>query len=111
MNDLKRRENWQEKVSHLKRLTGWEQDECETFIKLVDRYLDTCGYFYHDFNIHGFPTKPDEIKYAERDFGTWLMDMALQYNMEQGVEYECNFVRDRREHELVDGHMYIDIGQ
>ena len=92
-----RKETYQEKLNHLKGLSGLEENECVDFIDFVYKYLDGCGYFEKDFNIHSFPRPDNWIKYIDRDFGTWLLDMALQYNMEQGIEYDCKFIKDRNE--------------
>ena len=95
-----RKETYQEKLDHLKRLSSLEEHECVDFIDFVYKYLNSCGYFEADYNIHGFPEpkelQPYKILYRDRDFGKWLLDMALQYNMEQGMEYDCKFIRDRR---------------
>lgn len=93
----RRTETYNEKVEHLKRLSGWDDARANQFIDMVAEYLDRCGYFMGDFNIHNLPTPKDWIKYSDRDFGTWLLDMALQYNMEQGLEYECKLIDDRNE--------------
>ena len=37
----------------------------------------------------------NNVKYSNKDFGTLLMDMALQYNMEQGIEYKCTLVDNK----------------
>ena len=92
-----RKEDYTEKIKHLMKLSGQATGPCIDFIEFVSKYLDGCGYFMGDFNIHNLHTPKDFIKYSERDFGTWLLDMALQYNMEQGLEYECKFIRDRHE--------------
>lgn len=91
----KRKETYEEKVKHLQRLSNQDTEKCKDFIAFIETYLDGCGYFMGDFNIHGLPIPEDFIKYSDRDFGTWLLDMVLQYNMEQGMEYECKFIRDR----------------
>ena len=91
-----RKETYQEKIDHLKKLSGWEYSDCEAFVLLVYKYLDSCGYFMHDYNIHNLPSQDDIIKYNDRDFGRWLLDMALQYNMEQGKEYLCKLIEDRK---------------
>lgn len=90
-----RKENYQEKLDHLKRLSDWNKEDCEQFIKLVYKYLDSCGYFESDYNIYRFERPKDWINYRDRDFGSWLIDMALQYNMEQGMEYKCELIEDR----------------
>lgn len=91
-----RQETYEEKIEHFQKLSGWNKEDSEKFIELVSKYLDSCGYFMGDFNIHNLPIPIDWIPYSKRDFGTWLLDMALQYNMEQGMEYECKFKLDRR---------------
>jgi len=91
-----RKETYEEKVNHVMNLCCFDKEDSETIINLVYKYLDGCGYFEGDYNIHGFERPKDWINYGDRDFGTWLLDMALQYNMEQGVEYRCQFIRDRR---------------
>lgn len=91
----KRKETYEDKIKHLMKLTGQAPGPYIDFIEFVSSYLDGCGYFISDFNIHDLPIPKDFIKYSDRDFGTWLLDMALQYNMEQGMEYECKFIRDR----------------
>lgn len=91
----RRTETYNEKFEHLKRLSGWDDIKVSQFIDMVAEYLDGCGYFMGDFNIHNLPTPKNWIKYSDRDFGTWLLDMALQYNMEQGLEYECKLIDDR----------------
>ena len=96
----KRKETYDEKVEHFQRLTNWDKDICDKFITLVYQYLDSCGYFEHDYNIHGLMNKEFEkfvVKYRDKDFGSWLLDFALQYNMEQGMEYECKFKGDRQD--------------
>ena len=98
----KRKESHKEKLEHLKRLSGWKEKECKVFIDLVSKYLDGCGYFMGDFNIHCLPTPEGFIKYSDRDFGTWLLDMALQYNIEQGKEYFCKLIGDRQRQEFDD---------
>ena len=90
-----RKETYEEKIDHLQRLSGWDKEKSKQFIEMVSEYLDSCGYFMGDFNIHNLPTPKDWIKYFDRDFGTWLLDMALQYNMEQGLEYKCKLIEDR----------------
>lgn len=90
-----RQETYDEKLDHLKRLSGWNENKCEKFISMVYGYLDSCGYFMGDLNIHNLPIPEDWIPYKSRDFGTWLLDMALQYNMEQGLEYKCELINDR----------------
>ena len=92
-----RKETDEEKILHLQKLSGWSKTECDKFIYLVCRYLDSCGYFMGDFNIHDLPQPDNWIKYSDRDFGTWLLDMALQYNMEQGLKYECKLIDNRNE--------------
>lgn len=91
----RRTETYNEKFEHLKRLSGWDDVKVIQFIDMVADYLDRCGYFMGDFNIHNLPTPKNWIRYYDRDFGTWLLDMALQYNMEQGLEYECKLIDDR----------------
>ena len=90
-----RKESYCQKINHLQELTSWDENDCENFINLVYRYLDSCGYFHADYNIHGLPTDKNEIKYIDRDFGTWLLDMAIQYNMEQGKEYYSKLVEEK----------------
>lgn len=92
-----RKEDYTEKIMHLQKLSNQPPGKCIDFIEFVSSYLNGCGYFMGDFNIHNLPTPEDFIKYHDRDFGTWLLDMALQYNMEQGMEYDCKFIRDRLE--------------
>ena len=92
-----RKETYLEKVQHLESLSHKDKKKCIDFIEFVSSYLDSCGYLMSDYNIHNLPESKDHIKYSDKDFGTWLLDMALQYNMEQGVEYKCEFVRDRNE--------------
>ena len=95
----RRKETYEEKLEHLKRLSGWKEKDCKSLITLIYRYLDSSGYFMSDYNIHGF-TRPDNwINYIDRDFGRWLLDMALQYNMEQGKEYFCRLIGDRTKQE------------
>lgn len=91
-----RKETNYEKLEHLKRLSGQDEIDCRNFIDFVYKYLDNCGYFIGDYNIHGFTRPDDWINYIERDFGTWLLDMALQYNMEQGIEYKCELVNGNK---------------
>ena len=91
----KQKETYEDKIKHLQRLSNQDTKKCKNFIEFIETYLDRCGYFMGDFNIYGLPTPKDFIKYSDRDFGTWLLDMALQYNMEQGMEYECKFIKDR----------------
>lgn len=92
------KENNQEKIRHLQLLSGWDKDKCEMFINMVYEYLDACGYFMGDFNIHGLDLPKDYVKYRDRDFGKWLLDMALQYNMEQGKEYQVKLVNSHGNH-------------
>lgn len=89
-----RKETYQEKINNTHKSTGWDNIHCEKFFDYVYDYLDACGYFQADFNIHNIPKPDNYIKYIDRDFGTWLLDMALQYNMEQGKEYKCELVND-----------------
>ena len=89
-----RKEDYTEKIKHLMELSGQPIGKCIDFIEFVSKYLDGCGYFMGDFNIHNLPIPKDFIKYSECDFGTWLLDMALQYNMEQGVEYKCELIEN-----------------
>lgn len=91
-----RKETLEEKYDHFERLSGFSRTSAIHFVESVWRYLDGCGYFMSDLNIHGLPEMPGHIKNIDRDFGTWLLDMALQYNMEQGLEYECRFIKDRK---------------
>ena len=95
-----RKETDEEKILHLQKLSGWSKNECDKFIYLVCRYLDSCGYFMGDFNIHNLPQSDNYINYSDRDFGRWLLDMALQYNMEQGKEYFCKLIGDRQRNEF-----------
>lgn len=92
----KRKETYQEKLKHLQGLSGLEEYECIDFIDFVYKYLNSCGYFEADFNIHKLPKPDNWINYKDRDFGRWLLDMALQYNMEQGKEYKCELITDRQ---------------
>lgn len=92
----KRKETYQEKLKHLQGLSGLEEYECIDFIDFVYKYLNSCGYFKADFNIHKLPKPDNWINYKDRDFGRWLLDMALQYNMEQGKEYKCELITDRQ---------------
>jgi len=93
-----RNESWEEKVQNLQRNSSKPKEDCEKFIDFVADYLSSCGYFHADYNIHGIFPK-DYPKYRDKCFGTWLLDMALQYNMEIGLEYQCNFIRDRHENQ------------
>ena len=95
-----RKETYNEKAEHLKRLSGWDDVRVNQFIDMVAEYLDRCGYFMGDFNIHNLPRPNNWINYSDRDFGRWLLDMALQYNMEQGKEYFCKLIGDRRTQEF-----------
>ena len=95
-NKPTRKETYDEKIDHIMNLCYFDKEDSEKIINLVYKYLDGCGYFEGDYNIHGFERPKDWILYRDRDFGTWLLDMALQYNMEQGLEYNCQFIRDRR---------------
>ena len=79
---------YQDKVSQLKKTTGWKIKDCEQFVSYVIEYLDACGYFIGDYNIHNLPYPDNWVKYSDKDFGQWLLDMALQYNMENGKEYK-----------------------
>lgn len=81
------KETFKQKINKLSKLSGWDKDKSKEFISMVAEYLDTCGYFMSDFNIHNLPSSDNWINYSDRDFGTWLLDMALQYNMEQGKQY------------------------
>lgn len=95
-----RKETYDEKVEHIMRLCDISKDEAKKFVDFVYKQLDSSGYFMADYNIHGFPEpeelKPYKILYRERDFGTWLLDFALLYNIEQGMEYDCKFKCDNR---------------
>lgn len=90
-----RKETYKEKLKHLQELSGLEEYECVDFIDFVYKYLNSCGYFEADFNIHGLSRPDNWIKNIDKDFGTWILDMALQYNMEQGLEYKCELIEDR----------------
>ena len=85
---MKNKETIKEKIESLHKASNWNKEHCELFVNLVYDYLDHCGYFHSDFNIHGILSN-DRIKYIDENFGKWLIDMALQYNMEQGIEYKC----------------------
>ena len=82
-------------VNLLSENTGWPLDTCETFINLICQYLDSCGYFEGDLNIHNLPRPADWVPYSKRGIGQWLLDMALQFNMETGKEYKVELVEDR----------------
>lgn len=83
-----RKEDYTEKIKHLMELSDQPIGKCIDFIEFVQSYLDSCGYFISDFDGSGLE------KYTNKDFGTWLLDMALQYNMEQGVEYKCELIEN-----------------
>lgn len=57
---------YQDKVSQLKKTTGWEIKDCEQFVSYVIEYLDACGYFIGDYT-------DDWVKYSDKDFGQWLI--------------------------------------
>ena len=95
-----RKETSYERFKSLQKLSGKDDLACRTFIDFVMSYLDSCGYFIGDFNIHNLPRPDNWINYSDRDFGRWLLDMALQYNMEQGKEYFCKLIGDRRTQEF-----------
>jgi hypothetical protein len=61
-----------------------------TFINCVRDYLDHRNYFISDLD--GHPGSENEPKKSRQDFGTLLMDMALQYNIEQGKAYKVELV-------------------
>ena len=86
------RQTSQDRINQLNKITGWKVEDCKYFIGLVSSYLDSCGYFVSDFNVHGLPRPDNWIKYSDKDFGQWLLDMARQYNMECGKEYKCQLV-------------------
>ena len=90
-----RKEDYTAKVKHLMEISCQPIGKCIDFIEFVQSYLDSCGYFHSDYNIHGFEKPNDWINYSQKDFGTWLLDMALQYNMEQGVEYKYELINDK----------------
>ena len=82
---MSNKETFKQKINKLSKLSGWDKDKSKEFISMVAEYLDTCGYFICDFDgsVYGSCLE----KYTDKDFGTWLLDMALQYNMEQGKQY------------------------
>lgn len=86
MNNNK--ETYKQKVKHLQKLSGWNKQKCEDFISMVAEYLDACGYFICDYDGSRLE------KYTDKDFGTWLLDMALHYNMEQGKHYLIKQIQD-----------------
>ena len=92
LQSVNRTETYNEKVEHLKQFSGKSYKECSRFVSFVMEYLDACGYFIGDFDCH---PQVDNVKYSNKDFGTLLMDMALQYNMEQGVEYKCTLIDNK----------------
>lgn len=77
--------------------TSWTEAECEDFISKVTGYLDSCGYFMGDFNIHNLPVPEGWRPYAQQGICRWLIDMAQQLNMENGLEYDVRFKGDRRD--------------
>jgi len=79
------------------RNTSWTKWECENFITMVTRYLDSCGYFMGDFNIHNLPKPDDWRPYGQEGICRWLLDMALQLNMECGFEYDVRLKGDRHD--------------
>ena len=83
-------------VNNLINEESFEKKEAYDFVSMVYRYLDCRGYFMADFNIHNLPTKEDWKPYKSMDFGKWLLDMALQYNMEHGKEL---IVKEREKEE------------
>lgn len=78
---MSNKETFKQKINKLSKLSGWDKDKSKEFISMVAEYLDACGYFICDFDGSCLE------KYTDKDFGTWLLDMALQYNMEQGKQY------------------------
>lgn len=89
------KETFKEKIDHIHKVTGKSFSECVMFVNFIHDYLDSCGYFHADLNIHGFERPKDYVRNMDKDLGTWLIDMALQYNMEQGIQYKCNLVKDK----------------
>lgn len=73
---------------------GKSVEEASSFIRFVWNYLDSCGYFMGDYNIHNLPWPEDKIPYYKQGIGQWLLDMALQYNMEHGKQYECKLISE-----------------
>lgn len=69
---------------------GWTQETADTFVNCVYEYLDCRGYFISDFD--GHPGSENEPKKCQQDFGTLLLDMALQYNIEHGKAYKVQSI-------------------
>ena len=69
---------------------GWSHEQAMTFVNCVWDYLDHRNYFISDFD--GHPGSENEPKKSQQDFGTLLLDMALQYNIEQGKAYKVESV-------------------
>ena len=90
-----RKETYEEQLKNIQSSFCVDENKAKEIRSIVLHYLDSCGYFEGDYNIHGFKRPDDWILYCERDFGHWLLDLALQYNMEHGKEYEAILIEDR----------------
>lgn len=69
---------------------GWTQERATTFVNCVYDYLDCRGYFIADFDGHS--GSENEPKKCQQDFGSLLLDMALQYNIEHGRAYKVESI-------------------
>lgn len=88
--------NDDENLKLLLRHTGWSKGDCKMFMELITRYLDSCGYFMQDCDIPFLNTLPG-LKlepYASKGIAKWVLDFALQFNMECGNEYSVRKIND-----------------
>ena len=84
---------YQEKIDKFQCLSGWDKEECEDFLLSIYKYLDSCGYFLADYNIHGIQKEGFE-KYYDKPLEKWILDFALQVNMECGKKYNVELKED-----------------
>lgn len=83
MEKNQHQETYEGKITHLCHITDLEDYDAEKFVDIVMDYL-------REFVIND----DDWIDYNMNDFGKCLMDVAVDYNKRQGVEYEVKVVKD-----------------
>lgn len=87
MEQQKHTESYSGKVKHLQFITKWDERTCEMFTDLVLKYLKKFGYMKN-------PDPENWNPYNENDLGKMLLDMALHYNKQQGIEYNVELTKD-----------------
>lgn len=86
--------NYEETIADFKLREGWPEEDARKFVSLVVEYLEHCGYFIGDFNIHGFERPEGWENYSDKGFGRWILDLAVQWNMEHGRAYKYEEILD-----------------